>query len=125
MSSFLHFDKDLDDLATELVRLSMLCGVRLREPGIVQAILENHSPVGCDNERAFTKMRGLLVLAYHMIEESAAVEGVEARSRCSTTRSSRPLPAGKLQLSPAEPCSTSPVPQARNARSLSLGQVSG
>ena len=78
MSSFLHFDKDLDDLATELVRLSMLCGVRLREPGIVQAILENHSPVGCDNERAFTKMRGLLVLAYHMIEESAAVEGVEA-----------------------------------------------
>lgn len=78
MSSFLHFDKDLDDVATELVRLSMLCGVHLREPGMVQAVLEKHSPVGCTNELAFNKMRGLLVLAYHMVEESAEVEGVEA-----------------------------------------------
>ena len=78
MSSFLHFDKDLDDLAAELVRLSIICGVRLREPGMVQTILENHAPVGCSNERAFKKMRGLLVLAYHMVDESAQVEGVEA-----------------------------------------------
>ena len=81
MSSFLHFDKDLDDLATELVRLSMLCGVRLLEAGVVQAVLENQSPVGCSNERAFKKMRGLLVLAYHMIEDSAEVEGIEATAK--------------------------------------------
>ena len=31
--------------------------------------------VGCSNERAFKKMRGLLVLAYHMIEDSAEVKG--------------------------------------------------
>lgn len=81
MSTFQHFDKDLDDVAIELVRLSMLCGVRLREPGVVQAIIENHEPVACSNDKAFQKMRGLLVLAYHMVDESAQVEGVEATIR--------------------------------------------
>ena len=56
----------------------------------MQAVLENQSPVGCSNERAFKKMRGLLVLAYHMIEDSAEVEGIEATAKCSTMRSSRP-----------------------------------
>ncbi len=78
MTHFAHFGRDLDDIAMELAGLGALCNVRLRDPGMVQAILDGHTPVDCNNPPAFEKMRGLLALAYKTIEESSRYEGPEA-----------------------------------------------
>lgn len=78
MTHFAHFDRDLDEIALELAGLGALCNVRLRDPGMVQAILDGHTPVDCSNHKAFDKMRGLLALAYKTIQESSRYEGPEA-----------------------------------------------
>lgn len=81
MTHFAHFGADLDQIAMELAGLGVICNVRLRDPGMVQAIIEGHTPVDCTNHVAFEKMRGLLVLAYKTIEESARYEGPEVTAR--------------------------------------------
>ena len=81
MDHFAHFDRDLDDIAMELAGLGAICGVRLRDPGMVQSIVDGQVPVSCSNKPAFAKMRGLLVLAYRTIEESSRYEGPEATAR--------------------------------------------
>jgi len=81
MTHFAHFGRDLDDIALELAGLGALCNVRLRDPGMVQSIIDGHTPVGCSNPPAFEKMRGLLALAYKTIEESSRFEGPEATAK--------------------------------------------
>ncbi|MCB1890256.1 MAG: hypothetical protein KDH20_21810 [Rhodocyclaceae bacterium] len=81
MTHFAHFDQDLDQIALELAGLGALCNVRLRDPGMVTAILDGHTPVDCNNHAAFEKMRGLLALAFKTIQESSRYEGAEATAR--------------------------------------------
>ncbi|MCB1955250.1 MAG: hypothetical protein KDG55_06210 [Rhodocyclaceae bacterium] len=81
MTHFAHFEQDLDQIALELAGLGVICNVRLRDPGMVQAILDGHTPIDCTNHLAFDKMRGLLALAYKTIEESSRFEGPEATAR--------------------------------------------
>lgn len=78
MSGTVHFDRDLEELVKELSTLAQLCNVRLRDPGVVDAVLQSNEGIRSVNPIAFDKMRGLLVLAYTMVERSAAVEGREA-----------------------------------------------
>lgn len=75
MTGLPHFEQDLDAIIHELAVLSRLCGLRLREPGVIDAVLHNDALMRHHNEAAFDKMRGLLVLAYTMVERSAATEG--------------------------------------------------
>ena len=81
MTHFAHFDRDLDEIAMELAGLGAICGVRLRDPGMVTSILDGQVPLSCSNKPAFTKMRGLLALAYRTIEESSRFEGPEATAQ--------------------------------------------
>lgn len=78
MSGTVHFDRDLEELVKELSTLAQLCNIRLRDPGVVDAVLQSNEGIRSANPIAFDKMRGLLVLAYTMVERSAAVEGREA-----------------------------------------------
>lgn len=76
MTGLPHFEQDLDDIIHELATLAALCGVRLRDPGVMDAVLQNDALMRHQNEVAFDKMRGLLVLAFSTVERSAATEGV-------------------------------------------------
>lgn len=75
MTGLPHFEQDLDDIIHELATLAALCGLRLRDPGVMDAVLQNDPLMRHGNEAAFDKMRGLLVLAFSTVERSVATEG--------------------------------------------------
>lgn len=77
MTGLPHFEQDLDDILNELATLAGLCGIRLRDPGVIDAVLQEDPLMRHGNEAAFDKMRGLLVLAYTTVEQSVEIEGVE------------------------------------------------
>lgn len=50
----------LDDISSELLRLSIACALRLRHPGVVELILENDETVcGSTNPMGFKKLQHL------------------------------------------------------------------
>jgi hypothetical protein len=51
----------------------------LLQPGVAEAVLRNDSSLcNSTNPLAWEKLRGLLVLHYHVVAENAAADGVEA-----------------------------------------------
>ncbi|ANQ86974.1 hypothetical protein [Azoarcus olearius] len=76
MNGLPHFQQDLDDIIHELATLAALCGLRLRDPGVMDAVLHNDPRLRQGNEAAFDKMRGLLVLAFTTVEHAVESEGV-------------------------------------------------
>jgi hypothetical protein len=79
MATFENHDQELASIDMEIARLAQLCGVHLLEPGVVEAVLRgDRSLCSSDNPVAWDKMRGLLVLHYHVVSEVAATDGVEA-----------------------------------------------
>lgn len=79
MSTFEHFNEDLASIDLEIARLAQLCGIRLLEPGVAEAVLKGNASVcSSDNPIAWEKLRGLLVLHYHVVNEAAATDGVDA-----------------------------------------------
>ena len=78
MTTFEKHDQELASIDMEIARLAQLCGVHLLEPGVAEAVLHgDRSVCTSDNPIAWDKMRGLLVLHYHVVSEVAAAEGVE------------------------------------------------
>jgi len=56
-----------DDLFKEIVREATICKVRLLDPGVVEAVLQdNPSVCGHDNPVAFKKLRELLMMGFVM-----------------------------------------------------------
>lgn len=78
MTTFEKHDQELASIDMEIARLAQLCGVHMLEPGVAEAVLRGDSSMcTSDNPIAWEKMRGLLVLHYHVVSEVAAAEGVE------------------------------------------------
>lgn len=54
-----------EGIADELLYLSVACKVRLRDPGVIERIIQNDSSVcGRKNEIGFQKLRKLLMATY-------------------------------------------------------------
>ena len=76
MNTLLHAGADLDAIDLEIARLALLCDLPLLQPGVIEAIFHgNHSVCRTDNPIAWEKLRGLLVLHYHVVNASARDEG--------------------------------------------------
>jgi len=57
--------QQLDGLLTEIVREASICQVKLLDPGVVDAVLnDNPSACGHDNPAAFKKLRDLLIMTF-------------------------------------------------------------
>ncbi|MBL8460434.1 hypothetical protein [Zoogloea sp.] len=79
MSTFEHFNNELASIDMEIARLAQLCGIHMLEPGVAEAVLRGDSSLcNGDNPVAWEKLRGLLVLHYHVVSEAAATDGIEA-----------------------------------------------
>ena len=61
----------LDDVSSELLRLSIACDLRLRDPGVVERILKNDETVcGVNNPIGFQKLQHLLKFTIDSINKS-------------------------------------------------------
>ncbi len=78
MTGIPHFSQDFEEIIMELATLAQLCGIRLRDPGMADAVLRGDELIRSENPLAFDKMRGLLGLAYTMVEQSVAAEGAQS-----------------------------------------------
>lgn len=73
-----HFDA----IGDELLRLSVACDVRLRDPGVVDRILQNDATVcGTKNPIGFRKLHNLLKSTYYSINKSVDRLGPEETKR--------------------------------------------
>lgn len=63
--------RHLDAIADELVRLTAICDVQLREPQVIDRILKNDETVcGKRNPIGFRKLRSLLVAVYGSLNKA-------------------------------------------------------
>ncbi|MHA6831633.1 hypothetical protein [Ralstonia pseudosolanacearum] len=67
---------DLEALDLEIVRLAIICQVKLLEPGVIQRVLDNDAR-DCinDHQTAFVSLRGLLFLHFQMQKDLAEAYG--------------------------------------------------
>lgn len=73
--------KNLDDVAREVARLSIACDVRILDPGIIERVLKNDASVcGTRNPAGFAKLRGALMMHYHVRDQTTGALG-EAQTR--------------------------------------------
>ena len=74
-----HYNAELESIDMEIARLAQLCGINMLQAGVAEAVLRNDSSLcNSSNPVAWDKLRGLLVLHYHVVAENAAADGVEA-----------------------------------------------
>ena len=65
------WQRHLEGIARELLRLSIACDVRLRDPGVIDRVLKNDETVcGRNNPEAFRKLRNLLMATYDSLGKS-------------------------------------------------------
>jgi hypothetical protein len=63
--------KHLDAIADELLRLSVACNLRLREPGVIDRILKNDETVcGTKNPIGFRKLRSLVMATFSSLNKA-------------------------------------------------------
>ena len=63
--------RHFDGIADELIRLSIACDLRIREPGVVERIIRNDASVcGRKNEAGFRKLRNLLIATLDSLGKS-------------------------------------------------------
>lgn len=63
-----QWERHFQTIADELLPLAIACGVKLREPGVIERVLKNDASVcGRKNEQGFHKMRSLLVAYYNSL----------------------------------------------------------
>jgi hypothetical protein len=56
-----------EDVITEIARQAMICGARIAEPGVVEAVLRNdEAACGSTNPIAFRKLRDALMMVFVM-----------------------------------------------------------
>ena len=65
------WNRHLEGIANELLRLSIACDVRLRESGVGERILRDDATVcGRNNPEAFRKLRNLVMATYDSLGKS-------------------------------------------------------
>jgi hypothetical protein len=68
--------KNIEELDREIARLSMLCQVRILDPGVIDRILKDDATVcGIDNQAAFAKLRHLLMMYFAQRKKSVEALG--------------------------------------------------
>jgi hypothetical protein len=73
-----RWSKHLVEIDKEIARLALLCKVPLLDPGVIERVLHNDSLVcGTQNERAFAKLRELLMLHYSVRDRALESLGPE------------------------------------------------
>ena len=73
-----QWERHFEAIADELLHLAIACGVRLREPGVIERVLKNDITVcGRKNEDSFRKMRSLLVAYYDSLGKAVDRIGPE------------------------------------------------
>ena len=73
-----QWERHFEGIADELLHLAIACGVRLREPGVIERVLKNDASVcGRKNEQGFHKMRNLLTAYYNSIGKAVDRIGPE------------------------------------------------
>ena len=71
-----HFKDALEAIDLEVGRLAMMCGVSLLQPGVVEAIFHDDQSVCLVSNRvAWHKLRGLLILHFHVVASSVELDG--------------------------------------------------
>lgn len=64
--------EDLEEIDREIARISLICGVRILELGVIRRVLQNDATVcTTNNPAAFKKLRDLLMLHLAVREKSA------------------------------------------------------
>jgi hypothetical protein len=65
------WSRHLDDIADELLRLTAICDVRLRDPGVVERIIKSDETVcGKRNPVGFRKLRSLIIATYGSLNKA-------------------------------------------------------
>ena len=68
--------KNLDELDREIARLSLLCQVRILDPGVIERVLSKDASVcGTDNPVAFAKLHDMVMMHYAIHEKSVKALG--------------------------------------------------
>jgi hypothetical protein len=68
--------KNLEELDREIARLSLLCGVKILEPGTVERVLRKDTSVcGTNNPLAFAKLHDLLLMHFALHKKSVQAVG--------------------------------------------------
>lgn len=61
----------MEGIVNEIVREATICKVRLLDPGVAEAVLQNNASVcGSDNPNAFKKLRDLLMMGFVVREKA-------------------------------------------------------
>jgi len=64
------------EIDAEIARLSLICKVRILEPGIIERVIKNDATVcGASDPKAFEKLRGLLMMHYSVREKAVVTLG--------------------------------------------------
>jgi len=73
-----QWERHFETIADELLHMAIACGVRLREPGVIERVLKNDASV-CrrKDEQSFRKMRSVLVAYYTSIGKAVDRIGPE------------------------------------------------
>lgn len=80
MSEIHHpaWQRHLDSIADELLRLCIACDVRLRDPGVVERIIRNDETVcGRKNPIGFRKLRALVMATFDSLGKAVDRIGPE------------------------------------------------
>lgn len=63
--------RHLDGIADELLRLTIACNVRLRDPGVIDRIIQNDETVcGTKNPIGFRKLRALVMATFNSLNKA-------------------------------------------------------
>lgn len=68
--------KNIDELDREIGRLSLLCQVRILDPGVIERVLKKDAAVcGTSNPVAFAKLHNMLMLYFAIRDKSVDAVG--------------------------------------------------
>ena len=72
------WDRHLEGIADELLRLATACDLNLRDPGVIERILKDDDTVcGRRNVTGFRKLRSLLMATYNSLGKAIDRLGAE------------------------------------------------
>jgi hypothetical protein len=71
-----RWTEHFDEIDREIAQLASLCKIRLLDPGVIERVLKKDTLVcGTQNERAFDKLRSLLMMHYSVRERAVVALG--------------------------------------------------
>ena len=77
-----RWTQHFDEIDREIGQLAALCQVPLLDPGVIERVLHNDTLVcGKQNQRAFDKMRSLLMMHYSVRDRALVALGEEETMR--------------------------------------------